>query len=124
MSLKERYGTRDLTYSTWHRTLPNHISYIDIDCCEYCNFCKAPLALIETAIDVGQAFKATTIMKRLAVKMGIEAWIVLYKLDGDKKIAAFNVKQIHPEYTQFIKMDVQSWGKKLIDLHDHCSCRC
>ena len=123
MSLKERYGTRDLAYSSWHRTLPNHITYIDVDCCEYCNFCKSPLALIETAIDVGQPFKATTIMKRMAEKMNVPAYIVLYKLDQDKKLLFFNVKQIHPKYTNFFKLEISSWGKRLIDLHDRCLCR-
>ena len=66
MSLKERYGKRDLTYSSWHR--PESISrflekryaynldFIDLDAIEYCHFCKEPLALIELAQDVGQSY--------------------------------------------------------------------
>ena len=47
MPLEERTGTRDLTFSRWHRTLPTDCTWIDIDCCHYCHYCQSLLALFE-----------------------------------------------------------------------------
>jgi hypothetical protein len=59
MSSAERTGKRSLLYSAWHRSRSIArfigsrrawaLTYIDIDCCEYCPWCRQPLALIETA---------------------------------------------------------------------------
>lgn len=105
MSLAERYGTRDLTYSKWHRPpsirrylddrTATDLSWIDIDCCEYCERCKEPLALLELAQDVGQSTKPTVVTKNLAIRARISAYLVFYKvLNGD--IVSFRLRQIAP----------------------------
>lgn len=56
MSMAERHGTRDLTYSAWHRRLswpgsatPGIYDMIDLDSIEYCHFCRLPLMFVEEA---------------------------------------------------------------------------
>lgn len=79
MSRHERYGTRDLTYSRWHRyALHDGITMIDLDAIEYCRRCRMPLALIETARDVGQDIKPVTVLKKLAMTGNVEAICLLY----------------------------------------------
>jgi hypothetical protein len=115
----ERTGKRDLTYSLWHRTLGDDISMIDIDSVEYCNRCLEPLALIETAIDTGQ-HKYAYITRRLAEKLGVPAFIVLYRLRG-KKIVSFRVIMIYPEYwVQEFTPD--QFGYYLTQLHTRHKC--
>ena len=84
MSRYERYGVRSLVYSKWHRFyLGDAEPMIDLDGVEYCaeRGCSKPLVLIETARDVGQASKATTVMRELAKQAGgIMALCVLYKI--------------------------------------------
>lgn len=99
---QEKYGTRDLTYSKWHRTLDDELTYIDLDCIEYCADCKHPLVLIELARDVGQSYKATTVMRNLASKAGLPAYLVFYRVsNGDLgPIDLFRVKQVSPTFDQ------------------------
>jgi len=88
MSEKERYGTRDLTYSDWHRTHSTkrflgarqafRLGAIDIDDCEYDRETNEPLALIEVARDVGQSYKPAHVMARLAQRAGLPAWVALF----------------------------------------------
>lgn len=81
MSRYERYGTRSLVYSKWHRFfLGDREPMIDLDGIEYCTerSCSRPLVLIETARDVGQASKPTTVLRRLAEQAGVLALCVLY----------------------------------------------
>ena len=79
MAQEEKYGTRDRTYSAWHRRLSTQrfvgiekaqlLAMIDLDAAlyvEYDDGTKEPLALIETAQDVGQAYKPATVTLRLA----------------------------------------------------------
>lgn len=67
---EERFNIRDLTYSAWHRRLSTRrfvgiekaqsLAMIDLDGAlyiEYDDGSKRPVALIETAIDVGQHTK-------------------------------------------------------------------
>lgn len=88
---KERYGTRDLSYSAWHRAASIRryvgweraqlLSMCDADCVlflEYQVDTKEPLALIETAQDVGQSDKPATAITRLAQRAGIPAYVILY----------------------------------------------
>lgn len=96
MTRDERFGERDLTYSRWHRSLEDELTYIDIDACEYCENCREPLALIETAMDVGQSFKATTVMRNLAKLAGIPAFLALYaEFEGSMN---FRFRQVSPIY--------------------------
>ena len=66
MARWERYGTRDLTYSSWPRSPPDHHVMVDLDAIEYCARCHAILCLVETARDVGQRDKLTTVLTSLA----------------------------------------------------------
>lgn len=100
---QEKYGTRDLAFSRWHRAIPrDDFTWIDIDHCAYCDRCKDPIYLIELAQDVGQAWKATTVTRRLAVKLAIPALLVLYTADEQEQIQRFRVKRIAPDYGSFV----------------------
>lgn len=46
---------------------------------EYDDRDREPLALIETARDVGQKTKACTVTARLAQRSGLPAYVVLYQ---------------------------------------------
>lgn len=55
---------------------------VDLDCalwCEYDDGTKEPLALIETARDVGQDYKSATVTARLAMLARLPAYVVLYR---------------------------------------------
>lgn len=128
MSLREKYGERDLTYSRWHRppNLPEDISYIDIDSCEYCDRCKAPLALVELVIDVGQKFKNTTVTTHLARLANIPAWLVFYKKSedvNDRLIDSMRVMQTFPNQTELVMISPEQWKSRLIKLHKEHICK-
>lgn len=121
MSQEERYDTRDGAYSAWHRRESTRrfvgieraqtLSMIDLDAplyVEYDDKTKHPIALIETAIDVGQETKPATVTKNLARGRNPElrAYVVLYKLSKQQKnpanprwqdIEQFRVRRIWPE---------------------------
>jgi hypothetical protein len=83
VSRYERYATRSLVYSKWHRFyLGDNEPMIDLDAVEYCpeRGCSKPLVLIETARDVGQANKPATVLRRLAEKSQILGLCVLYEV--------------------------------------------
>jgi hypothetical protein len=93
MSQEERYGTRDRTYSAWHRRMSTRrfvgieraqtLAMIDLDAALYVE-CDdrdyEPLALIETARDIGQDVKVAIATKRLAMrtKPVVPAYTLLY----------------------------------------------
>lgn len=114
---EERYGTRDRSYSAWHRRQSTArfigleraqlLAMIDLDAAlyvEYDNRSREPLALIETARDVGQDFKSASVTMRLARRAGVPAYVLLYDLDGRRNpadprwrdIARFRVKRLWP----------------------------
>lgn len=119
----ERYGTRDLAYSQWHRLQGDHLAYIDIDSLEYCNICKRPLALIELAQDVGQQHKSTSVMKRLAFMSNLPAYLVLYKKPAvdASEILGFRVKQLLPfqaaDFLIMTPIEYRSFLNQLRDEH-------
>ena len=83
MSRYERHGTRSLVYSKWHRFYMDHAEpMIDLDAIEYCGMrgCSKPLVLIETAVDIGQLNKPTTVLRRLSEESGVLALCVLYRI--------------------------------------------
>lgn len=120
MSRQERYGTRDLAFSAWHRAIPrDDFTWIDIDHCAYCDQCKDPIYLIELALDVGQSFKATTVTRKVALKLAIPALLVLYTVE-DESISGFRVKRIAPTWTEFRQVEPQvlvDWITKTRDEH-------
>ena len=117
MSRDEVYGTRSLAYSKWHRYfLDDNDKMIDLDGVDYCHLCFKPLVLIETAMDVGQPNKPTTVLRSLAEKSETLALCVLYTVsDGtnsltgcectsralipycDHGISAFRVRRVWPK---------------------------
>ena len=123
MSREERWGTRDLTYSAWHRTLPDDITYIDLDGVEYCQRCHKILALVETARDVGQEFKATTVLRRVAEghkdkPLGI---LILYSSDDDR-LSAARIKRVAPGFGNWVLADADELGDFLVRLHREHTC--
>lgn len=124
MAQHEKYHHRDLTYSLWHRykTGDATLKYVDIDSCEYCHRCRYPLALIETAIDIGQAYKVTTVMRNLAEMAGIPAYLVFYKkIDDDGNIESFRVHDLFS--SKRTTMTPQRYRTFLQWLHRNCK-RC
>jgi hypothetical protein len=94
VSLRERTFVRCTAYSTWHRTLDADLAMIDLDAVEYCARCLRPLAFIETARDVGQTFKPTTITQAVAAAHRAPALCVLYHLTAAGQIDRFRVREL------------------------------
>lgn len=117
----ERYGTRDLIFSSWHRLLDHRFNYIDLDCVEYCNRCNQPLALIELGQDVGQQDKATTITVNLAKMASLPAYLVLYKIVTNK-ITDFRVQQRYPYQTTWQHWTAEQYINFLYELRDNHYC--
>jgi hypothetical protein len=140
MSQEEIYGVRDLTYSIWHRRDSTRrfvgienaqlLAMIDLDVClyiEYDDRTKEPLVLMETAQDVGQAFKAFTVTKKLAMRCVpiLPAYVLLYTLDTKKNpaninyfdIASFRLKCVwpkeSPEWLIYTPVKYANWLLKL-----------
>jgi hypothetical protein len=125
MAQEERYGTRDLTYSIWHRS-PSIVRFfephaaamemalalgmIDMDCVEYDAGRREQeiVAYAETAQDVGQDRKPATITAKVAAlnsgMIAVPAYTVLYKNSSTPNpaypqypdIESFRVKRIWP----------------------------
>lgn len=86
MSRYERYGSRSLVYSKWHRFyMDDSEPMIDLDAVEYCSQrgCNKALVLIETARDIGQESKPTTVLRGLAEVSQTLALCVLYRVSDD-----------------------------------------
>ena len=94
MSREERTGYRDLTYSKWHRSLDDSLTVIDIDWCEYCATCMAPLALIETARYSPGRRKSGVVTRNLAKMAGLPAYTVTFETENDV-IVRFHVQIEH-----------------------------
>lgn len=142
MSRHERFGSRDLTYSKWHRyALDDNITMIDLDGLEYCRRCSMPLALIEVARDVGQAVKPVTVLKRLASTANVLALCILYTPSSEPctcgsagrtpgcqhGITAMRIRQIHPKerklWTQMTPGEYAGWLHTLHDNHRRAVCQ-
>lgn len=109
MSREEKYGDRDLTYSLWHRKLPEDwLTQIDLDYIvwvEYRDETREPLALIEEARDIGQN-KTTTVTAGLGQRANLPAYRLLWtpgkilehniicpKCNGTGEIATYDIVQ-------------------------------
>lgn len=141
---EEVYGTRDRSYSAWHRRLSTRrfigiekaqlLAMIDLDASlyvEYDDGSKEPIALIETARDIGQAYKTATVTMKLATRANLPCFVVLYTLSdkqnpADKRwkdIESFRVKRLFPK--QEIKwriMTPEQWANTLLKMREW-SCR-
>lgn len=142
---EERYGTRDRTYSAWHRRLSTRrfvgleraqlLSMIDLDASlyvEYDDETKEPLALIETARDVGQQFKPATVTTLLAQRAGLPAYVVLYANSNKRNpadqrwqdIDRFRVRRMWPRpEPAWRTLAPKEWAQALVQIRDWVSAR-
>lgn len=142
---EERFGLRDRAYSAWHRRLSTSrfvgiekaqlLSMVDLDGALYCEFDDAscePLALIETAMDQGQARKAATVTKRLAQRARLPAYTVLYRLAGYRNpadptqfdIDRFRVRRLWPApERQWRTLNPLEWAEALVQIRAWASLR-
>jgi hypothetical protein len=144
---EERYNTRLRHYSAWHRRLSTGrfvgienaqlLAMIDLDASlyvEYDDGNKIPLALIETAQDVGQDYKNATVTANLAKMANLPCFIVLYKVSAQKNpadishndIEMFRVKKLHPKTNGYnggwVLISPRKWAEFLLKLRrDQCS---
>jgi hypothetical protein len=142
MAQEEKTGQRNLAYSIWHRRrstarfvgdeLARELAMIDVDASlyvEYHDGTKDPIALIETALDVGKDYKCATVTKNLARRCQPPLWayVLLYTLSGTMNpaddrypdIASFRVKRIWPETWQdpgWRRVTPEEWAKNLLKL--------
>jgi pyruvate-formate lyase-activating enzyme len=122
MTRTERFGTRDLTYSRWHRTLADDLPYIDLDAIEYCQGCREALLLIELALDVGQSVKATTVLRKLATRAEVPALLAFYSVENGV-VTGFRVRGVAPHYEQRDRlMGPGEFAVRLRQLRDRHTC--
>ena len=136
MAQEEKYGSRPPEYSVWHRRLSTRrfvgiesaqrLAMIDIDVCpwvEYDDDTKEPLALIETAQDVGQDRKISTVTARLAKRANIPAFVLLYRLSATPNpadvafhdIASFRYQRLHPKVSlRWVHCTPKEWAEVLL----------
>ena len=135
MSQTEHTHTRDLTYSGWHRVenirrylgpvRAAKLTQIDIDWCEYCCYCKTPVALIETQVS-DRPPKTAPVTGNLANMAVVPAYSVSVVCDDMKQVARFIVQQIAPKLGDVQPMSPQNYAVWLLSLrteHDQ-SGRC
>lgn len=145
---EERYNKRDRVYSAWHRRLSTRrfigleqaqlLSMIDLDAAlyvEYDDKSREPLALIETARDVGQRWKAANVTMNLARKARIPAYVILYQYSSRQNpadpswpdIERFRIKRLwpHPERSWRVLtpeqwavglLRIRTWTTRRLDL--------
>ena len=138
MSQEEIYNTRDRTYSAWHRRLSTGryigienaqlLAMIDLDASiyvEYDDGTKEPLALIETAKDIGQTFKTATVTVKLAQRADLPCFVLLYTPSGKcnpydsqwPDIISFRAKRLHPKTENGWRcFTPKEWAENLIKL--------
>lgn len=141
---EEKYGTRCRAYSAWHRRNSTRryvgienatlLAMIDLDASlyvEYDDGTKEPLALIETARDVGQAYKPATVTTNLAKRTHpvIPCYVVLYTLSNSKNpadqewldISMFRVKRLWPNPERdWRRLTPQEWAAGLLKMRQWC----
>jgi hypothetical protein len=142
---EERTGNRPSEYSSWHRRLSVRrfvglekaqlLSMIDLDGALYCEFdgsTSEPLALIETAIDRGQARKAATVTKRLAQRARVPAYVVLYRPaaypnpadPSQQDIDRFRVRRLWPRpEREWRTLNPLEWAEALLRIREWAAVR-
>lgn len=138
MSQEEKYNERRRDYSAWHRRNSTRrfigiehaqlLAMIDLDASiyvEYDDGTKEPIALIETAQDVGQPYKPATVTGKLARLAKLPAFVVLYRLSEDpnpadekwRDIVEFRVRRLWPnERNEWEKQTPKQWAEKLLSM--------
>lgn len=119
MSDHERYGQRDMLFSRWHRSLDTSYKFLDVDWVEFCHVCSEPLAVVEIAQDVGQKWKPTTVLERLAKRSKLPAFCILYQADGTT-ITGARVRRVFPNGTDFKQRTADQLERLVARLHDRC----
>jgi hypothetical protein len=135
MSQTESTYTRNLIYSVWHRVenirrylgpvRAAQLTQIDIDWCEYCCYCKTPVALIETQVS-DRPPKQARVTGNLANMAVVPAYSVSVVCDDMDQITRFIVQQIAPSLGYVLPMLPQEYALWLLSLrteHDQ-SGRC
>lgn len=142
---EERFGTRDRTYSAWHRRLSVRrfvglekaqlLSMIDLDGALYCEFSREdsePLALVETALDRGQSRKTASVTRRLAQRAGIPAYVVLYRPaeypnpadPSQADIESFRVRRLWPAPERtWRRLNPLEWAEALMRIRSWSAAR-
>jgi len=137
---EEMYGTRDLSFSAWHRrdSIKRFINYkdaeklsmIDLDSgcwIEYENNFQEPIAIMEVAKDVGKD-KCARIVQRLAEKADIYGLRLLYKLSKEQNpidktvfdILQFKVKILYPKQDTDEKIFTpKQWAESLVKMRKY-----
>tara|TARA_A100001201_G_scaffold54781_1_gene53347 strand:- start:1128 stop:1508 length:381 start_codon:yes stop_codon:yes gene_type:complete len=106
---RNNYFNKGDPYSEWHRALPNDLGYIDCDCVGICLKCKQPIYLAETTFDVGQPWKATTTTAALAKMAGLPSFLIFYKVDKNREVIGFRIKQLTPKMTREKTIKPGTW---------------
>ena len=106
---RNNYFDKGDPYSEWHRSLKNDLRYVDIDSCGICNKCKQPIYLAETTFDVGQSWKATTATEWLAQAANIPSFLIFYKVDRNREVIGFRIKQLTPKMTREKTIKPGTW---------------
>ena len=108
------YAFSNGSYNDAHRKYDG-IAMIDVDSVECCPNCYEPLAIIETAFDKGQKYKATTLSKIIAERLNIPCFLVFYK-PMDKETLTFRIKRITSSQTDFQQVNEYDWFEFLYSL--------
>jgi hypothetical protein len=87
-------------YSRWHRNQTHSaIAMIDVDKVSCCHACNEPLFLAETVKHNGQELiKGHSMIRKLAIKASLPAFIIWYKIVGGQMPLYVYVKKIAPDY--------------------------
>lgn len=138
MTQEERYNHRERSYSAWHRRNSTRryigienaqlLAMIDLDASlyvEYDDGDKEPLALIETARDIGQTYKSAAVTLNLARRADLPCFVVLYTLSDKRNpvdsnwpdISQFRVMRLYPKReTTWRVLTPQEWADTLLRL--------
>lgn len=126
MPLEEITGTRDLTFSKWHRSnVTADCSWIDIDCCHYCRYCSSLLALFELvrspdddSLTETCRRKVVAITERLGIRAGVPVFKIAYT---GEPLRAAAVMQVGDPEIKF--MESEELAQFINELHDCEFCK-
>lgn len=120
MSRWERTGIRDLTYSRWHRSLDDNLTAVDVDFVEYCSACGEPLALLETTRDDGRNSKPTSVLRALARRANMPAYLLFYSASPAGAVTCFRLRQVWPQWSALSSLtpgEFRAWLQRLREQH-------
>ncbi len=112
------------------------LAMIDLDASlyvEYDDGAKEPVALIETARDVGQEHKPVTVTRRLAMRAGLPCYLLLdtradTRNPADTRwrdITHFRIKRVWPRPPEatWRKVAPGEWAQALLQIRTWAACR-